>query len=240
MLRRRTAEACCRGSRRGLECALGAPRFQFTWLTQPCERVAPRVGQGDQTAFDQLVPIVHAELRRLARRHMAKERSGHTLQPTALVNEVYLRLVDLRRMQWKNRAQFFAICATLMRRVLVDIARARQYQKRGGGAVMVTFDANALPAVQSELDIVALDDALSALGEMDPRKARVVDLRFFGGLSVDETAEILGMSADTPCLATGKWRKSGYWRKSSAVEICLRTALNLVPRWPVLRQRWRR
>ena len=163
---------------------------------------------GDETALEQLIPIVHDELRRVARRHMARERLGHTLQPTALVNEVYLRLVDIRRMHWQNRAQFFAIAARLMRRILVDVARSRRYQKRGGGARKVSLDAALLPAVAPTTDIVALDDALKTLSEMDPRKGQVVELRFFGGLSVEETANVLGISSDT---VTRDWKLAKIW-----------------------------
>ncbi|MEO8077852.1 MAG: ECF-type sigma factor [Acidobacteriota bacterium] len=155
-----------------------------------------------------MIPIVHSELRRLARRHMARERPGHTLQPIALVNEVYLRLVDIRRMKWQNRAQFFAIAARLMRRVLVDAARSRHYQKRGGGAPQVSIDAALLPAAQPGADIVALDDAVCTLREMDPRKGQVVELRFFGGLSVEETAEVLRVSSDT---VTRDWKLAKVW-----------------------------
>lgn len=165
-------------------------------------------GHGDEAALEQLIPIVHGELRRLARRHMARERPEHTLQPTALVNEVYLRLVDIRRMKWQNRAQFFAIAARLMRRILVDAARSRHYQKRGGGARKVSFDAALLPAAQPGTDIVALDDAVRALSEMDPRKGQVVELRFFGGLSVEETAEVLGVSSDT---VMRDWKLAKVW-----------------------------
>jgi RNA polymerase sigma factor (TIGR02999 family) len=165
-------------------------------------------GHGDEAALEQLIPIVHEELRRLARRHMARERPGHTLQPTALVNEVYLRLVDIRRMHWQNRAQFFAIAARLMRRILVDVARSRKYQKRGGGAKKVSLDPALLPGVQPSTDIVALDDALRTLSEMDPRKGQVVELRFFGGLSVEETADVLQISSDT---VTRDWKLAKIW-----------------------------
>jgi RNA polymerase sigma factor (TIGR02999 family) len=163
---------------------------------------------GDEDALAQLIPIVHGELRRLARRHMARERPGHTLQPTALVNEVYLQLVDIRRMHWQNRAQFFAIAARLMRRILVDVARSRRFQKRGGGAQKVSLDAALLPAIQPATDIVALDDALRTLSEMDPRKGQVVELRFFGGLSVEETADVLRISSDT---VTRDWKLAKIW-----------------------------
>jgi RNA polymerase sigma factor (TIGR02999 family) len=154
-------------------------------------------GRGDQAAFDELVPLVHEELRRLARRHMGHERPGHTLQPTALVNEAYLRLIDVNRVQWQNRAHFFAMAARVMRRILVDSARARRYQKRGGGAPKVSFDEALLVSSEPGRDLVALDDALEALAAMDPRKGQVVEMRFFGGLTVAETAEALHVSVDT-------------------------------------------
>ncbi|HTG99199.1 MAG TPA: sigma-70 family RNA polymerase sigma factor [Vicinamibacterales bacterium] len=163
---------------------------------------------GDEAALEQLLPIVHAELRRLARRHMARENPGHTLQPTALVNEVYLRLVDLRRMHWQNRAQFFAIAARLMRRILVDFARARHYQKRGGGVRRVSFDGALLPAADKGTDIVALDDAMRALSEKDSRKGQIIELRFFGGLTVEETAKVLRVSTDT---VTRDWKLAKAW-----------------------------
>src|SRR3954447_20504007 len=165
-------------------------------------------GQGNEAAFEALIPIVHSELRGLARRHMARERRGHSLQPTALVNEVYLRLVEIRRMQWQNRAQFFAIAAMLMRRVLVDDARRWQYQKRGGGARKVSVDVTLLPAAERGHDILAVDDALRALSAIDTRKGQVVELRFFGGLTVEEAAEVLGISADT---VTRDWKLAKVW-----------------------------
>ena len=154
-------------------------------------------GNGDQGALDRLVPRVHDELRRIAQRAMARERDSHTLQPTALVNEVYLRLVDMKQVHWNDRAHFFALSARLMRRILVDLARSRGYQKRGGGAVMVCLD-DTEPAVPVRPDeFVALDEALERLAQIDPRRGRVVELRFFGGLSVDETAEVLKISRHT-------------------------------------------
>ena len=152
---------------------------------------------GDEAALQQLVPIVHEELRRLARRQMARERPGHTLQPTALVNEAYLRLVNLKQMQWQDRAHFFAMGARLMRRILVDVARSRGYQKRGGGAKQVSFTQALDVAEDQPTDVVALSDALEALAGVDERKSRVVELRFFGGLSVEETAEVLNVSRET-------------------------------------------
>jgi len=153
--------------------------------------------EGDEAALHQLVPIVHDELRRLARRQLAGERPGHTLQPTALVNEAYLRLVDLHQMQWQNRVHFFAMAARLMRRILVDFARSRGYQKRGGGAKQVSFTEALGVAEGQPTDVVALDDALEALAHVDERKSRVVELRFFGGLSIEETADVLNVSRET-------------------------------------------
>jgi RNA polymerase sigma-70 factor, ECF subfamily len=154
-------------------------------------------GNGDEAAFDQLVPLVHRELRRLARRAMAAERADHTLQPTALVNEVYLRLVDLKNVRWNDRAHFFALSARLMRRILVDIARTRRYQKRGGGAPVVGLHDTIVVAPEKGEDLVALDEALQRLAEIDPRRSQVVELRFFGGLGVEETAEVLNVSRHT-------------------------------------------
>jgi RNA polymerase sigma factor (TIGR02999 family) len=152
---------------------------------------------GDEAALQQLVPIVHEELRRLARRQMAGERPGHTLQPTALVNEAYLRLVNLKQMQWQDRAHFFAMGARLMRRILVDFARSRGYRKRGGSLKQVSFSQALAVAESQSTDVVALNDALEALAEVDERKSQVVELRFFGGLSVEEAAEALNVSRET-------------------------------------------
>lgn len=163
---------------------------------------------GDEQALNKLMPLVYQELRRTARRYMAGERSGHTLQTTALVNEVYLRLVDVQRMNWQNRAQFLAICAQMMRRILIDFARARRYQKRGGGAPKVVFDEALLPAAERSSDLIALDTALSALAQVDKRKSRVVELRFFGGLSVKETADVLKVSSET---VMRDWKLAKVW-----------------------------
>jgi RNA polymerase sigma factor (TIGR02999 family) len=143
------------------------------------------------------VPIVHDELRRLARRQMAGERPGHTLQPTALVNEAYLRLANLKQMQWQDRVHFFAMAARVMRRILVDVARSRGYQKRGGGAQRVSLAGVLEMAEAQPTDVVELDEALEALAQLDARKSQVVELRFFGGLSVEETAEALNVSRET-------------------------------------------
>jgi RNA polymerase sigma factor (TIGR02999 family) len=151
---------------------------------------------GDATALDRLTPIVYDELHRLARRYMRGERPGHSLQTTALVNEAYVRLVDYERMQWQNRAHFFAVSAQVMRRILVEHAR-RQNLKRGGGVPHVSLDEAALVGDHRAADMVALDDAMNALAQLDPRKAQVVEMRFFGGLSVEETADVLKVSAAT-------------------------------------------
>jgi RNA polymerase sigma factor (TIGR02999 family) len=164
--------------------------------------------RGDPAALDQLMPLVHDELHRLAKRFMRREGPGHTLQTTALVNEVYLRLVDASRVGWKGRAHFFAIASRLMRRVLVDIARSRNAQKRGGGERRITLDESPELAEELDADILELDRLLSALAVMDERKSQVVEMRFFGGLSVEETAEALGVSAET---VMRDWRFAKTW-----------------------------
>jgi RNA polymerase sigma factor (TIGR02999 family) len=165
-------------------------------------------GRGDDTALHQLIPLVHDELRQLARRHMAGERPGHTLQATALVNEAYLRLIEVNQVRWQNRAHFFAMASRVMRRILVDAARARAYQKRGGGAEKVSLDEAILVSAEPRQDLIALDDALNALAAFDLRKSQVVEMRFFGGLSVEETAEALHVSADT---VMRDWRMAKVW-----------------------------
>ena len=165
-------------------------------------------GRGDETALDQLIPLVHDELRQLARRHIAGERPGHTLQATALVNEAYLRLIEVNQVRWQNRAHFFAMASRVMRRILVDAARARGYQKRGGGAETVSLDEALLVSGEPRQDLIALDDALNALAAFDLRKSQVVEMRFFGGLSVEETAEALHVSADT---VMRDWRLAKVW-----------------------------
>jgi RNA polymerase sigma factor (TIGR02999 family) len=163
---------------------------------------------GDQAALEQLIPLVHDELRRVARRHMAHERAGHTLQATALVNEAYVRLVDIKQVNWQDRAHFFAMSSRLMRRILVDFARAKGYQKRGGGAQKVSFDEALVVSSEAGPDLVAIDDALTALAHFDPRKAQVVEMRFFGGLSVEETAHALQVSVDT---VMRDWKLAKAW-----------------------------
>jgi RNA polymerase sigma factor (TIGR02999 family) len=154
-------------------------------------------GQGDEAALQELVPLVHNQLRKAAHRYMAQERSGHTLQTTALIHETYLRLVVARRINWQNRAHFLAICAQLMRRILIDYARSRGYQKRGGAAPHVNIEEAVALTSRPDVNLVALDEALDRLAQVDARKSRVVELRFFGGLDVKETAEVLKVSVDT-------------------------------------------
>jgi len=163
---------------------------------------------GDEAALDELMPRVHQELHRLAHFYMRRERAGHTLQTTALVNEAYVRLVDAREVDWQDRAHFFAISSNLMRRILVDFARKRGYQKRGGKVKKVVLDEELLISPEPDADIERLDDALNALSEFDPRKAKVVEMRFFGGLSVEETAEVLKISTDT---VKRDWRLAKVW-----------------------------
>ena len=153
--------------------------------------------EGDETALDALMPLVHDELRRIARRCLYGERANHSVQATELVNEAYLRLVDVQHVDWQNRTHFLAMSARLMRRVLVDLARSRGADKRGGGAVRVTLDDAAIGGVAPDADVIRLDDALQALAALDDRKSRVVELRFFGGLTVDETAAALQVSSKT-------------------------------------------
>ena len=164
--------------------------------------------EGDESALEKLVPQVYQELRRLARRQMRRERPDHTLQTTALINEAYLRLVDLRNVQWQNRAHFFALCARLMRRILVDFARSRRSLKRGGEIVTVSLEEGSIAFPGAGADVVALDDALKTLAAMDPRRSRVVELRFFGGLSAEETAEVLKVSAET---VLHDWKLAKVW-----------------------------
>jgi RNA polymerase sigma factor (TIGR02999 family) len=151
---------------------------------------------GDKLAYDRLVPLVYDELHRLAHRYMSGERPGHTLQTTALVDEAYLRLVD-QKVHWQNRSHFFAIAAEVMRRILIDYARRRRYTKRGGAVQQVELDEAMLMARERSSELIALDDALKRLAEFDERKSRVVELRFFGGLSVEETAGVLKVSVNT-------------------------------------------
>ena len=162
---------------------------------------------GDQTALERLTPIVYGELRRVAGRYMRRERPGHSLQPTALVNEAYIRLVGYTRMRWQDRAHFFAVAAQVMRRILVEYAR-RHNLKRGGDVPHVSLDEAAFVGADGDVDVEALDDAMTTLALLDPRKVQVVEMRFFGGLNVDETAEVLGVSAVT---VKRDWRAAKAW-----------------------------
>ena len=164
--------------------------------------------KGDKTAFDQLVPIVYPELRRLARIHMGRESPGHTLQTSALINEAYLRLVGQQDIKWQDRAHFFAVAAQIMRHILVDHARRRHYAKRGGGAPKLPLDEAKALAEQRAAQLVALDDALSDLAALDPRRSQIIELRFFGGLTLDETAEVMKLS---PSTVQREWRAAKAW-----------------------------
>ncbi len=163
---------------------------------------------GDTAALDRLLPVVYAELRRVAHRYMRDERPDHPLQTTALVHEAYLRLVDVTGVDWQSRNHFFAVSAQMMRRILVEAARRRNTDKRGGDASHVALDEAMLPAANRRADLVALDEALEELAALDARKARVVELRYFGGLSVEETAAVLGVSTQT---VTRDWRMAKLW-----------------------------
>ena len=164
--------------------------------------------EGDQEALDKLTPLVYEELHRAAHRYIARERPGHTLETTELVNEIYLRLVDIREVTWQDRAHFLAVCARLMRRVLTDFARSRAYLKRGGDSPRVALDEALLVSREPRADLVALDDSLNALAAIDLRKSRVVELRFFGGPSVEETAEALKISSKT---VDRDWKVARLW-----------------------------
>jgi RNA polymerase sigma-70 factor (ECF subfamily) len=163
---------------------------------------------GEETALEKLIPLVYAELRRVAHRHMRREHLGHSLQTTALVNEAYIRLIDARNVPWQNRVHFFAISAQLMRRILVHWARSRNCVKRGGGAQRVSFDEACVVSKEQGQDLVALDEALTTLAATDARKSQVVELRCFGGLSVEEAAEVLKVSPDT---VLRDWRLAKAW-----------------------------
>jgi RNA polymerase sigma factor (TIGR02999 family) len=165
-------------------------------------------GNGNGAAFDQLIPLVYQELHRLAHQYLRRERAGNTLQTTALINEAYLKLVDYKKMRWQDRAHFFAVAAQVMRRILVERARSRQCDKRGGAAQRVSLDEAADLALEHAPDLIALDDALTRLATFAPRKVRIVELRYFGGLNLEETAEILGVSSPT---VQREWRAAKAW-----------------------------
>ena len=164
--------------------------------------------QGDESARERLIPLLYGELHRLARRYMRQERPDHTLQATALVHEAYLRLIDVNRVEWRNRTHFLALAAQMMRRILVESARSRHRQKRGGDVILVALDEARDVGQQKGADVVALSDALTALAAVDPRMSQVVELRFFGGLSVDETADILNISPET---VMRDWKTAKVW-----------------------------
>jgi RNA polymerase sigma factor (TIGR02999 family) len=163
---------------------------------------------GDEQALEKLTPLVYRQLHQVAQRYMAAERPGHALQTTALVNEVYLRLVDCGQMNWQDRAHFFAVSARLMRRILIDFARSRGYQKRGGGVFHISLDDTPSVCQEPDEQLVAVDDALKALAAVDERKSQVVELKFFGGLSIEETAEVLKVSPET---VVRDWRLAKVW-----------------------------
>jgi len=164
--------------------------------------------QGDDQALENLTPLVYEELHRAAKRCISRERRGHTLQTTALINELYLRMIDLRRVSWQDRAHFFAVCARLMRRILTDLFRARQYVKRGGGAQCISLEAAPVMCLEARRDLLAIDEALKQLAGVDGRKSQVVELRFFGGLTVKETAEVLKVSPET---VMRDWKLAKAW-----------------------------
>lgn len=164
--------------------------------------------QGDSGALDKLTPLVYDELRRIAHRYVQRERDGHTLETTALVNEAYLRLVGGQQIEWQNRAHFFAVTAQVMRHVLIDHARRRHYAKRGGEAQQVSLEDASVMSHQRAAELVALDEALEELAKLDPRKGRVVELRYFGGLSLEETADVLEVS---PMTVRRDWRAAKAW-----------------------------
>jgi RNA polymerase sigma factor (TIGR02999 family) len=167
-----------------------------------------RWAKGDSGARDLLIPLVHRELHRIARQYLAGERVNHTLQPTALVNEAYLRLVRVQRVDWQDRTHFLAVAARLMRRILVDAARARKSEKRGGDVLMVAFDDELPVTDETAADVLRVDTALEALAAVDERKCRMIELRFFGGLTIEETAAVLGVSGDT---VMRDWRLARAW-----------------------------
>lgn len=177
------------------------PSHEWVGMTSPSPDEVTQLlldwSSGDKAALDKLMPLVYEELRRLAHHYMGRERPGHTLQTTAIVNEAYLQLIDQKNVQWQNRAHFFGIAAHLMRRVLASYARSRHYAKRGGGARQVSLEEAMIVSEERAADMVTLDDALTALAEIDQRKSQIVEMRFFGGLTVEDTAEVLGVSPGT-------------------------------------------
>lgn len=205
---RRVVDRVCYPRR---ECSRGLPRRIDTMMTIETDsvtRLMAGVRSGNRDAIDALLPLVHAELRRIASRHMRRERPGHTLQPTALVNEAYLKLVDQRDVAWQNRAHFLAVASRVMRRILVDHARARASAKREGAAIRVEIEAADLAGVDRDVDLLALDEALDRLAAMDPRLGEVVENRYFGGLTTRETAEAMKLSTAT---VEREWAAARAW-----------------------------
>jgi len=182
------------------------------YMTTPAPKEVTQLliawSNGEEEALEKLVPLVYDELRRIARRYMKREPAGHTLQTTALVNEAYLRLIEQKGMKWQNRAHFFAISAQLMRRILVSMARARHANKRGGEARQVSLDEALVISEERAAELVALDEAMNELAALDPRRSQVVELRYFGGLSVEETAEVLKISPET---VMRDWKRAKAW-----------------------------
>jgi RNA polymerase sigma-70 factor, ECF subfamily len=184
-------------------------RSQMSTPVSDVTRLLQDWSQGDPSALEKLIPLVFEDLRDIAKRMFQRESDGHTLQPTALVNEVYLRLFDQKKIRWQNRQQFFGVAAMMMRRILIDYAKGRQAAKRGSGAPKVSLDDSlAIPELMNDDDLVALDDALSRLAEIDPREGQIVELRFFTGLSHEEIAELLGISVTT---VKREWRTAKLW-----------------------------
>jgi RNA polymerase sigma-70 factor, ECF subfamily len=186
--------------------------FQGGNMTTPAPEEVSQLlldwSQGNNAALDELIPVIYQELRRLAHHYMRQERAGHTLQTTALVNEAYLRLVDYKKMRWQGRAHFFAVSAQAMRRILVEHARGRESAKRGGGVQRVSLDETALVSEEKATEVIAIDEALRELEAWDLRKSKIVELRFFGGLSIEETAEVMKIS---PTTVQREWRSAKAW-----------------------------
>jgi RNA polymerase sigma-70 factor (ECF subfamily) len=180
----------------------------MTFPSQDVSQLLRAWSDGDRTALDKLVPLVYDELRRMARRYMDGQKAGHTLQTTALIHEAYLKLIDQKAVHWRNRAHFFGVAAKAMRSILVDYARASHAAKRGGAAVLVSLDEAAVASDARAAELLALDDALASLAAIDQRKCQVVELRYFGGLSVEETAEVLQVSVET---VARDWRLARTW-----------------------------
>jgi len=187
-----------------------------TMSPQEVTRLLADWGRGDSSALDKLFPLVHAELRRIAQRQMKQERPGHTLQATALVNEAYMKLAGQEGVEWHDRAHFFAVCSQVMRHILIDHARAHARDKRGGGAIQVSLNEVAVMAAEQAADFIALDEALRTLEKVDQQKGRIIELRYFGGLSIEETAEVLKIS---PRTVRREWRRAKAWLYRMIAEV---------------------